>query len=96
MEMRPLATRVVGGLIAALLPLLFAALGASAPVVHGPADVIENLSAAKWGPAPPMSPARCPNRRCWQGAQPGQWGLAAGDWGAGEQEAGHGESASSR
>ena len=54
MEMRPLATKIFGSLIAALLPLLFAALGASAPVVHRPNNVITNLSAAKWGPAPRM------------------------------------------
>ena len=56
MKTTPLATRLFGSLIAALLPLLFAALGASAQVAHSPAHVMENPGAAKWGPAPPMLP----------------------------------------
>lgn len=48
-----LTTTVFGSLAAALL---FAFFLTSAAVAQTPAHVMENVSAAKWGPAPPMLP----------------------------------------
>jgi quercetin dioxygenase-like cupin family protein len=48
-----LKTTLLGSLVAALL---FASSVASNAVAQTPAHVMENLGAAKWGPAPPMLP----------------------------------------
>ena len=52
MKSSPLVSTLFGSLVAALLFAPFITL-AAAPA---PAHVMENLSAAKWGPAPPMLP----------------------------------------
>ena len=50
-------TRLVTTLFASLpAALLFASFGISGAVAQTPAHVMENLTAAKWGPAPPMLP----------------------------------------
>jgi quercetin dioxygenase-like cupin family protein len=48
-----LKTTLLGSLVAALL---FVSSVASNAVAQAPAHVMENLGAAKWGPAPPMLP----------------------------------------
>jgi quercetin dioxygenase-like cupin family protein len=50
-------TRLTSTLLGRLAAtLLFASFVASAAVARTPAHVMENLSTAKWGPAPPMLP----------------------------------------
>jgi quercetin dioxygenase-like cupin family protein len=53
MKSERLVTTVFGSLVAVLLFAPFITLAA---VAQTPAHVMENLSAAKWGPAPPMLP----------------------------------------
>jgi hypothetical protein len=50
-------TRLTTTLVGTLAAALFASLVTSAVFAQAPAHVMENLSAAKWGPAPPMLPA---------------------------------------
>src|SRR6187549_786933 len=54
MKKTRLTTTLFGSLAAALLCAPFVT---AAAVAQTPAHVMENLSAAKWGPAPPMLPA---------------------------------------
>ena len=53
MKTTRLTSTLLGSLAAALL---FASFVAPAAVARTPAHVMENLSTAKWGPAPPMLP----------------------------------------